>query len=118
MTSVAPSAGTSSAHSGSARLTKALMVLAVLLAGAAAVVLTVGLPSSGSSSAPFHGSAVPPLYRDAQLAAVDGPLKDAGARAPRAPRQWLTAHPAATDESFYNWAVNQIGPPPGDQATR
>jgi hypothetical protein len=118
MTSAAPSAGTSSARSGSARLIKALMVLAVLLVGAAAVVLTVGLPSSGSSDAPFHGSPVPPLFGDAQLAVVDGPLKDAEARAHRAARRWLAAHPAATDEGFSNWAIAQIGPPPGDRATR
>src|SRR4051812_11474062 len=116
MTSVAPSAGTSSARSP-ARLVKVLIVAAVIAVGAAAAALAIGLPSS-SADQPFHGSAVPPLYADAQLAVVDGPLKAAEARAHRAARQWLDAPPAATEESFSNWAIRQIGPPPGDAVTR
>jgi len=116
MTSAAPSAGTSSARSPG-RLVKALIVAAILAIGAGAAVLTVGLPSS-SAGQPFHGSAVPPLYSDAQLAAVDAPLKDAEARAHGAARKWLDAHPAASEEAFSNWAIQQIGPPPGGSATR
>jgi hypothetical protein len=116
MTSVVPSAGTSSARS-SGRLVKILIVAAIVVIGAAAAALAVGLPSS-SSNDPFHGSPVPPLYSDAELAIVDTPLKDAEARAHRAAGQWLNAHPAATDQAFSDWAVQQIGPPPGDRATR
>lgn len=116
MTSVASSAGTSSPRS-SGRLIKLLIVAAIIVVGAAAAALAVGLPSS-SSDDPFHGSAVPPLYSDTELAAVDTPLKDAEARAHSAARRWLDAHPAATDEAFSNWAIQRIGPPPGARATR
>src|SRR4051794_8598346 len=116
MTSVAPSAGTSSARS-SGRLVKLLIVAAIVVVGAAAAALTVGLPSSGSND-PFHGSPVPPLYSDAQLAVVAAPLKEAEARAHRAAGQWLNAPPAATDQTFSDWAIQQIGPPPGDRASR
>jgi hypothetical protein len=116
MTSVAPSAGTSSAHS-SGRLVKILIVAAIVVVGAAAAALAVGRPSS-SGDEPFHGSAVPPLYSDAELAIVDAPLKDSEAQAHRAARQWLNAHPAANDQAFSNWAIRQIGPPPSERVTR
>src|SRR3954453_6391977 len=117
MTSAAPSAGTSSARSPG-RLVKALIVAAILAIGAGAAVLPVGLPSS-SAGQPFHGSAVPPLYSDAQLAAVDAPLKEAEAGAHGAARtRPLDPPPAASEEAFSNWAIQQIGPPPGGAATR
>jgi hypothetical protein len=116
MTSDALPAGTSSARS-SGRLVKALILAAIVVVGLAAVALSVGVPAS-SSDEPFHGSAVPPLYSDAQLAAVDAPLKAAETRAHHAARRWLNAHPAATDATFSNWAVAQIGPPPDRQGTR
>src|SRR3954469_21128610 len=131
MTSVAPSAGTSSAHS-SGRLVKILIVAAIVVIGAAAAALAVGRPASGGGGPfpgavggppwgvgePFHGSAVPPLYSDADLAIVDAPLKDSEAQGHRVAREWLNAHPAATDQEFSNWAIRQIGPPPGDRVTR
>jgi hypothetical protein len=118
MTSVAHSAGTSSARSRSGgRPIKILIALTIFAVGATAVVLTVGLPSS-SKDKPFKGSAVPPLYPDAQLGVVDAPLKAAEARAHRAAQTWLAAHPSATDKAFSAWAVAQIGPPPGARATR
>jgi hypothetical protein len=116
MTSVAPSAGTSNARS-SGRLVKILIVAAIVVVGAAAAALAVGPPSS-SGDEPFHGSAVPPLYSDAELAVVDAPLKDAEAQGHRVARRWLNAHPAATDQAFSNWAIQQIGPPPGNRVTR
>jgi hypothetical protein len=116
MTSVAPSAGTSNARS-SGRLVKILIVAAIVVVGAAAAALAVGPPSS-SGDEPFHGSAVPPLYSDAELAVVDAPLKDAEAQGHRVARRWLNAHPAATDQAFSNWAIQEIGPPPGNRVTR
>src|SRR3954453_6151880 len=116
MTSAAPSAGTSSAHS-SGRLVKILIVAAIVVIGAAAAALAVGRPSSRGGE-PFHGSAVPPLYSDADLAIVDAPLKNSEAQGHRVAREWLNAHPAATDQEFSNWAIRQIGPPPGDRVTR
>jgi len=91
--------------------------VAILAVGGAAAALSAGLPSS-SSDDPFHGSPVPALYPDAQVAVVDAPLKEAEVRAHRAARRWLDAHPAANEETFSNWATRRIGPPPGRRATR
>jgi membrane-associated phospholipid phosphatase len=96
----------------SGRLIKVLIVTAILLVGGGAAVLARPAKPSGA----FKGAAVPRLYGDAQLAAVDAPLRAAEARGHRVAKAWLDAHPVTSDAAFSNWAVQAIGPPPGGTA--
>lgn len=100
----------------SARTVKVLIVAAILAVGVAAAALAV-VPR-GQPGGAFHGSPVPPLYPDAQVAVVDGPLRDAEARGHRAAKAWLDTHPLASDAQFAAWAIAAVGPPPGREHQR
>ena len=96
----------------SARAVKIAIVVLIAAVGAGAAALA----TFGGSGGPFHGSPVPPLYGDAQLAAVDAPLQAAQARGHRVAKAWLDAHPIATDAQFGSWALRALGAPPGGKA--
>lgn len=93
----------------SARLVKVAMVLAVALVGAGALLL-----ARPSKDGDFHGAPVPALFTDAELHAVDGPLRAAVARGHRVARAWLDAHPVASEREVTAWAVQAVGAPPHD----
>src|SRR5690348_10599011 len=94
----------------SARFVKLAMVLVVVLVGAGALALA----RSGGQDGDFHGAPVPQLFSDAQIRAVDGPVRTAVARGHRMARVWLDAHPVTTDTAFAAWAVKAVGAPPHD----
>src|SRR3954447_12755072 len=98
-------------HKG--RAIKIVIVALILATGGAALALAGFTPAGGGD---FHGSAVPQLFGDAQLASVHDPLKAAEARGHRVAKTWLDAHPVTTDKAFAAWAVQAIGAPPGGRA--
>src|SRR4051794_16484726 len=97
----------------SGRLIRVAIVAMIVAVGAGAAALAT---FGGSSGGDFPGSPVPPLYDDAQLAAVDAPLKAAEARGHRVAKAWLDDHPVASDAQFASWAVRVLGAPPGGKA--
>src|SRR3954447_3764582 len=91
-----------------------MIVTLVLATGAAGLALA--RPKGGGGD--FHGAPVPPLFRDAQVAAVHDPLKHAQARGHRRAKVWLAAHPVTSDKEFAAWAIQAVGDPPGGKAPR
>lgn len=87
------------------------MVTLVLLVGGGALALAT-LGGNGKGGGAFHGSPVPRLFDDAQIGAVDGPIKAAEARGHRVARAWLERHPVTTDSAFASWALQAVGAPP------
>jgi hypothetical protein len=91
---------------------KLTIVTLILLVGGGALALA----QHGDAGGAFKGSPVPPLFDDAQIAVVDGPLRSARARGHRAAAIWLDAHPLASEAEFAAWAQTAVGPPPGGRA--
>src|SRR4051794_30208280 len=98
-----------------ARMVQAAIVVVILLVGGGAAALA--SMGNGTSDSAFHGSAVPALFSERQIASVDAPLRAAEARGHRLAGQWLDRHPGATDAEFSAWALAAIGPPPGRATT-
>lgn len=97
----------------SARLVKVVIVAVILAVGGGAAALAFTSAQPGGA---FKGAAVPPLFGDGQLKAVDAPLRTAESRGHRTAKAWLDAHPVTTDAAFSAWAVGAVGLPPGGRA--
>jgi PAP2 superfamily len=94
------------------RVIKIVIVALILATGGGALALARLTPATGD----FHGSAVPPLFGDAQLTAVHDPLKAAETRGHKVAKAWLDAHPVTSDKAFAAFAVQALGAPPGGKA--
>lgn len=95
------------------RTIKIVIVTLILATGGAALALAKLKPATGGD---FHGSTVPQLFGDAQLATVHDPLKAAEAHGHKVAKAWLDAHPVTSDKAFAAWAVQALGPPAGGKA--